>query len=179
MRAVVVYESMYGNTRVVAEAIASALRTDALVSVLPVGEAAPDTDALRHIDLLVVGAPTHAWGLSRPSTRKGAADAAAKPGSALRLEPGAEGPGLREWLEPMPCIPTRVATFDTRMRAPMGLSGSAARKAAQQIRRQGFQLAAPPEGFYVTKQNTLEPGELERARAWARNLATEWAKQSV
>jgi len=60
MRAVVVYESMFGNTRTVAEAIAEELRDAMDVEVLRADQA---TDLRMHsVDLFVVGAPTHAWG---------------------------------------------------------------------------------------------------------------------
>jgi hypothetical protein len=169
MRAVVVYESMYGNTRQIAESIGVGLSATSEVAILPVKDA--DDHALRYVDLLVLGAPTHAWGLSRASTRRGAVQAAEKPGSALQVEVGAEGPGIREWLDQLKCVPTRVAAFDTRMRAPLGLSGSAARKIGSRLRRYGFTLADDPIGFYVTRANTLEDGELLRARNWGEQLA--------
>src|SRR5690242_5875846 len=77
MRALVVYESMYGNTQVIAGNIADGLRGDYAVTLVPVAEATWDlvTDA----DLLVVGAPTHMHGLSTRSTRR----KAAKDGSGL------------------------------------------------------------------------------------------------
>jgi hypothetical protein len=172
MRAVVVYESMYGNTRQVAEAIGAGLSATAEAVVVPVERA--DEEALRFVDLLVLGAPTHAWGLSRPSTRRGAAQAAQKPGSTLQTEARVDGAGMREWLGELRCIPTRVAAFDTRMHAPLGLSGSAARKIGRRLRRYGFVLADDPVGFYVTRENTLEDGELSRARKWGEHLATAW-----
>lgn len=174
MRATVVYESMYGNTRSVAEAIGRGLRAAAStvpvsVTVTRVGDV--DAEALRALDLLVVGGPTHAWGLSRPSTRRTAVEAAAKPGSRLTVEPGADGPGLREWLEDLRCVPTRVAAFDTHMKAPLGLSGSAARRIARRLKACGFLQAGRPEQFLVSKQNRLEPGEVDRATRWGETLA--------
>ena len=64
MRAVIVYESMYGNTRAVAETVAAELGGSA------VSVADASADDLAGADLLVVGAPTHAWNMSRPSTRR-------------------------------------------------------------------------------------------------------------
>ena len=97
MRAVIVYESMFGATKKVAEAIAEGLAECAEVSVVPV------TSAGAHIldgaDLVVVGGPTHTHGMSRPGTRKMAGKLAGKPGSEVELVPGAvSGPGVREWL---------------------------------------------------------------------------------
>ena len=70
MRALVVYESMYGNTHLVADAIAVGLAPLGAVEVVPVGGA---TDAvLAGADLLVVGGPTHVHGMSSAMSRKGA-----------------------------------------------------------------------------------------------------------
>ena len=69
MRAVIVYESMYGNTHAVANSVAEGLRDEACdVTVVPVGRATEELTG--HCDLLVVGGPTHMHGLPRPSTRK-------------------------------------------------------------------------------------------------------------
>jgi Flavodoxin domain len=167
-RAIVVYESMYGNTRAVAAAIAAGLGSEAVA--LPVAQATSDT--LAGADLVVVGGPIHAWGMSRPSTRKGAADAANKPGSGLTLEPGAEGPGLREWFATLAGVAGPAAAFDTRMHAPAGMSGSAGRGIARRLRAHGFDLATKPECFYVTKANQLDDGELSRATSWGQQLAS-------
>ena len=176
MRALVVYESMYGNTRAIAEAIADGLAVSAVATAARVGTVAPDQ--LHGLDLLVLGAPTHTWSLSRPKTREAAAQAAAAPASGLTLEPGATGPGLREWLadewlngNDERRAHTRVVCFDTRMDAPLGLSGSAGRALARQLRRGGRPVHTAVEGFVVTKQNQLVDGELARAHAWGEHLA--------
>jgi flavodoxin-like protein len=177
MRALVVYESMYGNTRAIAEAIADGLAISAVATAARVGTVEPDQ--LRGLDLLVLGAPTHTWSLSRPKTRDAAAQAAARPASGLTLEPGATGPGLREWLQDewlngtgkSRVAHTRVVCFDTRMHAPLGLSGSAGRALARRLRRAGRPVHTAVEGFVVTKQNQLVDGELARARAWGEHLA--------
>ena len=70
MKAVVIYESMYGNTHLIADAIAEGLRTHGDATVVPVGEL--DAQLLEHADLVVVGGPTHAHGMSRASTRQAA-----------------------------------------------------------------------------------------------------------
>ena len=97
MKALIVYESMYGNTRAVAEAVAAGLRPWAKTEVYSVAEVTPA--AVAEADLLVVGAPTHVHGLSRPSTRKAAAESAEAPDSGLTLEPDARETGVREWLK--------------------------------------------------------------------------------
>jgi len=96
VRALVVYESMFGNTHVVASNIADGLRSDFEVTLVPVAEAS--WDLIADADLLVAGAPTHMHGMSSRSTRRMAAEAAAKDGSGLRTDPGADGPGMRDWL---------------------------------------------------------------------------------
>jgi flavodoxin-like protein len=166
-RALVVYESMFGNTRQVAQAVAEGLSASAAVAVVEVGAALPLLD---DVDLLVVGAPTHAFGMSRPSTRKSAADQAVG-------EVVSAGIGLREWLDGLDNRhPTaQVAAFDTRMKAAL-LSGSAARRALSKLRRLGFAVAARPESFVVTgMRGPLRDGEIDRARRWGARIAAEHA----
>src|SRR5229473_8685938 len=76
MRAVVVYESMVGNTRQIADAIGTGLVDGCVVSVIPVAQAGPDQ--ITTADLVVVGGPTHVHGMTRASTRQGAAKMARK-----------------------------------------------------------------------------------------------------
>lgn len=166
MKAVVVYESMYGNTHVVADAIGRGLAGSGEVVVVPVTQAAPAlvTDA----DLVVVGGPTHAHGMSRPSTRKAAVDQA----NDNPIEPSASGPGVREWLEKMPPVSASAAAFDTRVgMAPALLTGRASKGIAKQLHQHGFGQVAEPESFLVDKDNHLEPGEEERAVEWGARLA--------
>jgi Flavodoxin len=167
--AVVMYESMYGNTRAIAEAIGTGLSSAMDVDVLSVAEERAAGPC--QVDLLVLGGPTHTWGMSRPGTRKAAAQAADKPQSGLSMQPGWDGAGLREWLVAIRADASGVATFDTRMKAPLGLSGSAARAIARKVRRQGYRLTGSPIGFIVSRQNRLVDGELARAEAWGRALA--------
>ena len=100
MRTLIVYESMYGNTRRVAEAIADGLGQRTEVEIAPIGQATAQLVA--QADLLIVGAPTHIHGMSSATSRRGAAADAAKPGSNLHLEPDAEAKGVREWLAGLP-----------------------------------------------------------------------------
>jgi len=166
MKSVVVYESMFGNTRLVAEAIADGLGAE----VVPVIDA--NRARLAGADLVVLGGPTHMWGLSREKTRNAAADTAEKPGSGETLEPGATGPGLREWLsEHAAELPAAVA-FDTRLKARAIFTGRASRRIDKELRRARVRRPAPPRSFFVTKANTLCPGELQRAGAWGRELAS-------
>src|SRR5690349_6508102 len=96
MSATVVYESVYGNTRAIAEAIAEGLGD---AEVVPVHEAA---DHMLDTDLLVIGGPTHMHGLTTTRSRTIAVEAAHEDGSG-QVEPGAaEEPGLRAWLRDLP-----------------------------------------------------------------------------
>jgi hypothetical protein len=171
MRALVVYESMFGNTRYVAEAVADGLGMVMEVEVMSVGQAVerPGGGIPDQLGLLVVGGPTHAFGMSRPGTR---ADAVSKHGAPAVTS---ETAGIREWLERLDggTLPSglRVATFDTRVRHPR-VPGSAARRAATALRRLGCRPALAPESFWVDGvAGPLLPGETDRARTWGAQLA--------
>jgi menaquinone-dependent protoporphyrinogen IX oxidase len=169
MRAVVLYESMYGNTHMVADAIADGLRSGYDdVAVLPVGDAT--TQSLANTDLLVVGGPTHVHGMSRPSTRKAAADALEK-NDDLTLDPNAEGPGLRDWFETVDKLPRRAAAFDTRIDASPILTGRASKGIAKRLHAHGCRLVGDPVSFLVTKENHLVEHEIDQARTWGKELA--------
>lgn len=171
MRAVVVYESMYGNTHRVAAAIGVGLEDGFDVAVVPVAQA--DLAVLKDADLVVVGGPTHMHGMSRGSTRKGAADSARKADSDLTLEPEAQGPGLRDWLDSLGKgrYHASAAAFDTRMAGPSAFTGRASKGVSRALRHHGFDLVAKPESFVVTKENHLGPDEADRARTWGARLA--------
>jgi hypothetical protein len=177
MKAVVVYESMYGNTHHVATAIGEGLGTAADVVVVPIDGATPAV--LESADLIVVGGPTHVHGMSRASTRKAAVETAAKDASGLELDPDAEGPGLRDWFADLGQLSARAAAFDTRMHGPGALTGRASKGIAKQLRRHGASMVLEPESFIVTKDNHLEVDEEQRARAWGATLAQQMAQTST
>lgn len=159
----VVFESMFGNTRLVAEAVARGLAARGPVRVVEVGEAGALAD---DVDLLVVGGPTHAFGMSRAQSRE---DARKKSPDHHVIS---EGPGLREWLATLgrQRTPRAAAVFDTKVKKP--LTGSAGKGAGKALTGAGFRLVAPPEDFGVTgTTGPLDDGELERAEAWGAELA--------
>ncbi|OIJ27722.1 flavodoxin family protein [Nocardioides luteus] len=169
MRAAVVYESMFGNTATIATSVANGLRRAGVeVKVIPVGLA--EDDVLRAHDLVVIGAPTHALGMSRPSTR---ADAV------LRGAPAeVEARGVREWLEDLQDADSvRIAAFDTRARAMRHLPGSAAKHVAHVLRRRGYDVA-PTASFYVGGlEGPLAHDEAARAGDWAADLGHQLMRQ--
>jgi hypothetical protein len=164
MRALVVYESMFGNTAKVAHAVADGLGIHMAVELVQAGKApAPLTDP---VDLVVVGGPTHAFSMTRQNTREDAVRQGA--------EPGHEAYGIRDWIEHLNAGPhsERVATFDTKATKARHLPGSAARSAAKGLRAHGYSTIAKPESFWVDGvTGPLLDGELERARTWGEQLA--------
>jgi flavodoxin-like protein len=168
MRALVVYESMYGNTRVIAGNIADGLRADYEVTLVPVAEATPELVA--GADLVVAGAPTHLHRLSTTSSRRTAAEAAAKEGSGLGIDPDAGGPGMREWLKDLGHRDGLAAAFDTRVNGVAVFTGRASRPIAKLLKRHGYRLVAAPQSFLISSHNTLLDGEAGWARRWGMTL---------
>jgi hypothetical protein len=170
MKAVVIYESMYGNTHKIANAIAEGFRERGEAVVVPVGAA--NAGLIESADLVVVGGPTHAHGMSHAATRQGAADAAAKPDSELTLDANADGVGLREWFASVGHLLTSAAAFDTRFEMPAAITGRASKGIARKLRHHGAVLIAEPQSFFVTKTNHLELQEENKARSWGVRLAS-------
>jgi hypothetical protein len=164
MRALVVYESMYGNTHAVAVNIAAGLRATHEVTLVPVTRATQELTAAT--DLIVAGCPTHMHRMPTVSSRRAAAEAAHKQGSGLSLDPDADGPGLRAWLEGLSAGNVLAASFDTRLSGIPALTGRASRGVSRLLRSHGCHLVVPPESFLVDKQNVLLKGEAARACSW-------------
>jgi flavodoxin len=157
MKALVLYESLFGNTEAVAKAVANGLAPFGEVVVAQVGEAPRALTA--EADLVVVGGPTHGHGMSKPASRR---------------QPNAKvfAVGIQEWLEGLPEAPgPAVAAFDTRFDKPRWLTGSAAVHIARRLRRAGRRLVIPPESFFVEHTGgPLCDGEADRARRWGTQL---------
>jgi len=148
MKALVVYDSVYGNTEEIAKAIAEALTPSGEVKLLRAGEVNPSE--LDSLDLLVVGAPTQG---------------------------GRATPAIREFLNQVskPAIKgINVAAFDTRFSTKLvGIFGYAAGRIAGSLKKKGGTLIVPPEGFFVKgTEGPLKEGELERAAGWAKGIAS-------
>jgi len=146
MKALVVYDSVYGNTEEIARAIGEAITGE--VKVVRAGEASPSD--LESIDLLVVGAPTQG-GRATPAVNQFLDRVA---------EPAIKG--------------VNVAAFDTRLsKRWVGVFGYAAGRIASSLKKKGGTLAAEPEGFFVEgTKGPLKEGELERAAGWAKGIAS-------
>lgn len=156
MSALIVYDSIFGNTATVAQAIAAELEQTLDVRLLPVNEAAGDSD-LAGVTLLVVGSPTRGF---RPT------------------------PAIQEYLGRLSreaLHQVEAAAFDTRidldtvhpapLRWVVDVGGYAADVLQGKLAEKGCAKAAEPSGFAVTgTEGPLKDGELERARAWARLL---------
>ena len=140
MRAMVIYDSLYGNTARIAQAIGE----DISAEVRPITEA---ETIPADLDLLVIGGPTQGHGVDQP---------------------------LKEYLARLPdeiVDGVSVAVFDTRLRWPALLSGSAAKGLAKLLEAKGAQIITEPASFFVDgKEGPLSSGELERSASWARQL---------
>jgi menaquinone-dependent protoporphyrinogen IX oxidase len=144
MKSLVIYTTTSGNTRLIAAAIADALRPRGAVQLMTIDET-PAT--LPDADVVFVGGPTERHAMTEPMVRF--LDRTAP--ESLRGRP--------------------AAAFDTRLRWPRLLSGSAAVEIAKRLRTAGAQMAAPPESFIVSTKPELEPGEIGRAETWANRVA--------
>lgn len=163
MKFLLVYESMFGNTEQVARAVAKGLCEHGTVELCEVSVAPAHVP--EGVALLVVGGPTHAFGMTRPRTRADAVEQGAPSDHGTR--------GIREWLSSLTGGGQHrpFATFDTRVGTVRHLPGSAAHGAARMLRRRGYVPVSSPRSFFVddTKGPLLD-GETERAIAWGAEL---------
>jgi len=154
MKALVIYDSFFGNTEKIAQAIGQAHGARGEIQVLRVSNAKPED--LAGVNLLIVGSPTRAF---RPT------------------------PAISNFLDGIPAGGLRgvkVAAFDTGIPAQdapsilrffIKLFGYAAKPIADKLTKKGGELAVPPEGFFVKgSQGPLQEGELERAANWAKRI---------
>jgi hypothetical protein len=169
---VVVYESMFGGTRKVAEAVADGLSRSARCTLVEVSDA--PTVVGDDVDLLVIGAPTHAFGLSTPDTRREAQGETESPVISREL-------GVREWLAALVVLSPRTSTaaFDTHVKQRW-VPGSAAHRIARHLADKGLSSAARPVSFRVDGiTGPLVDGELDRAREWGGSLGEQLSDQAA
>jgi len=161
MRALVVFETSYGNSRQVAEAIRDGLAETMEVELRNVQDAA--TQSLSSYQLIIVGGPTHALGMSTPESRAQAQGR--KPTDADR------GSGIRDWLPRLgPEYAGAVAAFDTRSGRHRRWPGSASRAIEKALRAAGVKLLDRRSFLVTTATGPLRDGELYQARLWATGL---------
>jgi hypothetical protein len=178
MKVAIVYESIFGNTRTVAEAIAEGFGgswPDIDVAVVEVN-AAP-ADLVTGVDLLVVGGPTHIFRMSTPGTRRMGLRSAIE-----KFEDGG-AMGVREWLRGLSAVQSgqKATAFDTRLSSL--LAGGAARSIVRRLKGCGYQIVTDPQGFLVeSNQGPLKRGEQKCARLWGVRLARlcwpEWVNEA-
>ena len=145
MKALVVYDSLFGNTEQIARAIGGGIGEDAKV----VRSAEADVSSLGDYDLIIIGAPTQA---GRPM-RTAQAFLDKIPADALKNK--------------------KVVAFDTRGKTwIVKIFGWAATRIEKVLVEKGGSLVALGEGFFVkATKGPLVEGELERAAAWAKGIA--------
>ena len=155
MKALIVYDSVYGNTEKIAKAIGDSLADLESTEVLKVSEV--KLEKLHEIDLLIVGSPTRAF----------------KPTKAIvdfLIQIPSDGiKGIK-----VAAFDTRVNTEDVNSRILNGLVklfGYAAKPISDKLMKKGGNLVVPPEGFFVKDtEGPLKEGELERAAQWAKQV---------
>lgn len=153
MQTLLVYDSVYGNTEIVARAIGDVLPGE--VRLLRVEQVKADDLA---VDLLIIGSPTH---------------------GALPTE---AAQALVEKIGSPSCQGAQAATFDTRLTwGFLRRYGFAADRLADTLKKRGWTLVGTPGGFYVRglKKGPLKKGEVERAGAWARALVESCQNHSL
>ena len=161
MKAIVVYESHWGNTAAIARAIAEGIGPEARA--LSTAEATGEVIA--GADLIVAGAPLLGFSLPTESMLKGIA------GNASRdpVTPDLSHPSMRLWLDALPKGAGRAASFETRI---WWSPGSAAKAILGKLEALGYRPVAKAQRFVVQgKYGPLRDGELERAKAWGAELA--------
>lgn len=167
MKAIVVYESHWGNTAAVARAIAAGIGPEA--QVLSTAEASGA--ALAGADLIVAGAPLLGFSLPTESMIKNLGSGASRD----PRPPDLSHPSMRAWLEALPRGSGRAAAFETRI---WWSPGSAAKAILKRLEALGYRSAAKAERFIVQgKYGPLKEGELERAKAWGAELARAGSEQ--
>ena len=161
MKAVVVYESLWGNTAAIARAIAEGIGPDARALSTAEATGAAIADA----DLIVAGAPILGFKLPSEKMRE---SIRANPGKAPE-PPDLSHPSMRSWLDALPAGRGRAAAFETKVRGPWG---NAAKDIAEGLEQAGYSSLAKPLGFIVEGRfGPLREGETERARQWGAELA--------
>ncbi len=169
MRALVVYESLWGNTAALGRAVAAGLGSDARA--LSTSEST--AESLSGADLLVLGAPVHSYGLPEFV----AIQAGREPQhGADGATPDSERRFMRDWLGGLPPVGPPTAVFEIRIENLEGEGGAG--EVLEALSTRGYRLVAPAESFRMERLPMafgpgawMRPEELERARKWGARLA--------
>lgn len=157
MEILIIYDSVFGNTARLAQAMTEQLGNDEIL-LSRVTEIKPEQ--LKGIRYLIVGSPTRAF---RP-TKEMAEFLKKLPADSLR--------GIK-----VAAFDTRMSTQDTNSKIFSGFAkvfGYAAKPMADLLEKKGGILVMAPEGFFVKdSQGPLKEGELERAAGWAKQVMAE------
>lgn len=174
VKAAIVFETMFGTTRLLADAVAKGLSVaatganPAIAAQLVNVNRAARLD-LAEIDLLIVGAPTHAHGLSTVASRGEAAAWPNDPNKHVTLDDDAAGIGMREWLDTATTVPPYFAAFDSRWSHARILTGAASVHLSEILVRRGSRPIVPDESFLIS-DDLLVTGEAYRAEIWGERL---------
>lgn len=161
MKAIVVYESHWGNTAAVARAIAEGIGPGATA----LSTADATAAAIDGADLIVAGAPRLGFSLPTDGMVKGLSSETAKGGP----PPDLSHPTMRAWLDALPAGSGRGAAFETKI---SWSPGSASKAILGQLQDKGYRAADKPQKFVVKdRYGPLKEGELEKAKAWGAELA--------
>ena len=155
MKALIIYDSFFGNTEKIAQAIGETLSSSMEVEVCKVSEV--KQEQLKEINLLLVGSPTRGF-MPSPAIKK-----------FLR---SIHSDGLKN---------IKAAAFDTRiseddvksrfLRFLMKLFGYAAEPISKKLKIKGAEIVIAPGGFCVKDtEGPSKEGELERAATWAKQI---------
>ncbi len=162
MKAIVVYESLWGNTAAIARAIAEGIGPEARALHTDEAVGAEIAD----VDLIVAGAPVIAFRLPTDSIRASIAGDGEAPEPADLTHPS-----MRHWLGSLPPGSGRAAVFETRI---SWSPGGSVRAISRGLEQAGYRIVARPAKFVVKgKYGPLRDGEVERARRWGAELAQE------
>ena len=161
MKAVVVYESHWGNTAAIARAVAEGIAEG--TPALSTSEAG--AEALAGVELIVAGSPLLGFALPSETMVKGLSAETSRGAPPVDLT----HPPMRVWLDALPSAHGCAAAFETRI---WWSPGSAAKAILRKLDERGYHQLAAARPFIVTgKYGPLREGEIEAARAWGAELA--------
>ena len=161
MRAIVVYESHWGNTAAIAQAIAEGIGPDARA----MSTADATLEVVSDAELIVAGAPLLGFNLPTDTMVRGLSSETAKGGP----PPDLSHPTMRAWLDALPKGSALAAAFETKI---SWSPGSSSKAILGRLKEKGYREAAKPQRFVVKdRYGPLKEGELERAKAWGAELA--------